>query len=77
MSKEDEYMQSAAEAMELVRRASSNADKGRLLKLAQAWIDLADRAHDAARRFRRPKSLASSCPEDSNDTKIGSGSSSG
>jgi hypothetical protein len=54
MTKQDDYLQSAADAMGLVRRAPSNEDKGRLLKLAQAWVDLADRARRAARRIRRP-----------------------
>jgi hypothetical protein len=54
MTKQDDYLQSAADAMELVRRAPSNEDKGRLLKLAQAWVDLADRARKAARRIRKP-----------------------
>jgi hypothetical protein len=30
--------------MQLAQRASSNEDKGRLLKLAEAWLNLADRA---------------------------------
>jgi len=54
MTKQDDYLQSAADAMELVQRAPSNEDKGRLLKLAQAWVDLADRARKAARRIRKP-----------------------
>jgi hypothetical protein len=45
MSKEDEYRKQAVVALELVRRASSTARKGRLLALAEAWLDLADRAH--------------------------------
>ncbi len=50
VSKEDDYRQNAAETMQIAQRASSISDKGRLLKLVEAWLDLADRAHKAARR---------------------------
>jgi hypothetical protein len=50
LSKEDDYRQNAAETMRMAQRASSISDKGRLLKLVEAWLDLADRAHKAARR---------------------------
>ncbi len=50
LSKEDDYRQNAAETMQMVQRASSISDKGRLLKLVEAWLDLADRAHKTARR---------------------------
>ena len=43
MTKEDDYRQSAAETMELAGRAPIS-DKGRLLALAEAWLDLAERA---------------------------------
>jgi hypothetical protein len=54
MTKEDDYRRNAAETMQLAQRASSSADKGRLLKLAEAWLDLADRARLMVRRLRRP-----------------------
>jgi hypothetical protein len=44
---------SAAERMYLAHRAGSTADKARLLKLAEAWLDLAERAHDRHRSLRR------------------------
>jgi hypothetical protein len=48
MSKEDEYRKNAAETVGLASRASTTQDKGRLLAMAEAWLDLADRAHRAA-----------------------------
>ena len=52
MSKEDDYRRNAAETVQLAQRAGSSADKGRLLSLAESWLDLADRAH--ALTWRRP-----------------------
>jgi hypothetical protein len=54
MSKEDDYRRNAADTMQLAHRASSNEDKGRLVRLAEAWLDLADRARRTAKRLRRP-----------------------
>jgi hypothetical protein len=47
MSKENEYRNYAAKTMDLAQRASSTADKGRLLVMAEAWLALADRVHRA------------------------------
>jgi hypothetical protein len=44
MSKAEEYLDNAAETVVLANRASSSADKGRLLRLAEKWLDLAERA---------------------------------
>jgi hypothetical protein len=57
MSKENDYRRNAVDTMQLAQRASSNEDKGRLLKLAEAWLNLADRACSTARRLRRPSVL--------------------
>jgi hypothetical protein len=57
MNKQDDYRRNAADTMQLAQRASSSEDKGRRLKLAEAWLDLADRARGTARRLRRPSSL--------------------
>lgn len=57
MSKEDDYRRNAANSMRLAQRASSCEDKGRLLRLAEAWLDLADRVHGAAKQLRRPTLL--------------------
>jgi hypothetical protein len=56
VSKEDDCRDGALQTMQLAQRASSSADKGRLLRLAGAWLDLADRV----RRIGRPKILQSS-----------------
>jgi hypothetical protein len=54
MTAEEDYRNRAAETVDLAHRASSTADKGRLLALAEAWLDLADRAHRRiAHRTRR------------------------
>jgi hypothetical protein len=50
MSKEDEYRRHAASSLELAQRSNSTSDKTRLLAMADAWLDLAERAHKAARR---------------------------
>jgi hypothetical protein len=52
MMKPTEYRANAANSIELANRASSMSDKGRLLELAEKWLDLADRAHSVRRRFR-------------------------
>jgi hypothetical protein len=56
MTQED-YVQNAADSMHLAHRAGSRADKGRLLKLAEAWLDLAERAYKGDRNSRRPTVL--------------------
>jgi hypothetical protein len=48
MTKEDDYRRSAAETLELASRAWTSRDKGRLLSLAEKWLDLAERAHQIA-----------------------------
>ena len=50
MSKEDDYRRHAADTLDLAQRANSTADKARLLIMAEAWFDLADRARKVARR---------------------------
>ena len=52
MTKETDYRKNAAETIQLAQNATSTADKGRLLKLAEAWLDLADRARHMTRRVR-------------------------
>jgi hypothetical protein len=41
MNKEHDYRRNAADTVQLAQRASSSEDKGRLLMLAEAWLDLA------------------------------------
>lgn len=51
MTKEDDYRRNAAETIDLANRAVSSADKSRLLRLAENWLDLADRTTRLTRRF--------------------------
>jgi hypothetical protein len=51
-SKENDYRRQAVEAVRLAQQASSSFAKARLVNLAEAWIELADRAHKARRLFR-------------------------
>jgi hypothetical protein len=44
MSKPDEYRRTAASLLDLAQRKDSLADKNRLVVMAKAWLDLADRA---------------------------------
>jgi hypothetical protein len=44
MSKADEYRRSAASLLDLAQRADGLTDKNRLLRMAEAWLDLAHRA---------------------------------
>jgi hypothetical protein len=55
MNKEDEYRRNAAESVELAQQAATTEHKGRLLKLAERWLDLAEHAHRAAKRTRTTK----------------------
>jgi hypothetical protein len=57
MTKEADYRKNAAETIQLAQNASSTADKGRLLKLAEAWLDLADRARQMTRRLRKAEEV--------------------
>jgi hypothetical protein len=54
LTKEDDYLDHAVETMRLARHASSSSDKTRLLKLAEGWVDLAEKAHEHTRRPRLP-----------------------
>jgi hypothetical protein len=54
MSKTEEYLDNAAETVDLANRASSSADKSRLLRLPEKWLDLAERASHLVRRSRSP-----------------------
>ena len=44
VSKDDEYRANAVNSLVLAERASSAANKVRLLQLAESWMVLADRA---------------------------------
>ena len=49
MSKQDEYLDNAAQTLELATRASSSSQKSHLLNLADKWLDLADRFRQRSR----------------------------
>ena len=51
MTKEGDYRKNAAETVDLANRATTSSDKGRLLALAENWLDLADRAARLTKRF--------------------------
>jgi hypothetical protein len=58
MSKEDEYRKNAAKTIDLAQHATSTRDKGRLLALAEKWLDLGDRVHQRT-SVTQPNSRAS------------------
>jgi hypothetical protein len=43
MSLEDDYRKHAADSLKLASKQPDSADKNRLLVMAEAWFDLADR----------------------------------
>jgi hypothetical protein len=49
MTKEEVYRKNAAETVELANHAPSLRDRGRLLSLAERWLDLAHRARGGKR----------------------------
>ena len=58
VSKEENHRKNAAETVDLAVRATSTRDKSRLLALAEAWLNLAERAKRSARRkVPKPRDL--------------------
>ena len=49
-------MRNAVESLELAERLASSSDRRRMLKLAEAWVELANGTHD--RGCRRPLPVA-------------------
>ena len=43
MSRQDEYLDKAAQTLELAMRTLSSSERSRLLNLADKWLGLADR----------------------------------
>ena len=41
MTKQEEYVENAVESLELAERLASSSDRRRMLKLAEAWVELA------------------------------------
>ena len=54
MSKERDYRRNAAETVELANKVPTAADIGRLLRLAERWLDLADMV---GRQRRSPRTV--------------------
>jgi hypothetical protein len=54
MSKQDEYRQFAADALDMAGKAAAIDSKTRLLNMADAWLNLADRADREPKRPRHP-----------------------
>jgi hypothetical protein len=50
MGKEAEYRSFAALCLEVATKTTDTADKARLLVNAEAWLDLADRVTELAKR---------------------------
>lgn len=50
MSLEEDYRKYAADSLKLATKQPNNVDKSRLLSMAEAWLNLADRI---ARRMKR------------------------
>jgi len=46
MTKQEEYVENAVESLELAERLASSSDRRRMLKLAEAWVALANGTHD-------------------------------
>ena len=41
MTKQEEYVENAVESLELAERLASSSDRRSMLKLAEAWVELA------------------------------------
>jgi hypothetical protein len=48
VGKEDEYRANAAAMVKMAAKLPTAADKGRLLRMAEEWLDLADRSQKRA-----------------------------
>ena len=48
MSKEEDYRRHAAYTLDLAQRALTSDDKARLIGLAEAWLNLAERVRRTA-----------------------------
>jgi hypothetical protein len=59
MSKQDEYRQFAADALNMARNAADRDSKTRLLNRAEAWLNLADRTGHLTKKRQPPTARAS------------------
>jgi hypothetical protein len=53
MVTDDDYRDCAAKALNLAQAATDPTDRARLLAIAEAWLELADRRHGRGGRIRR------------------------
>ena len=51
MTKQEEYVENVVESLELAERLASSSDRRRMLKLAEAWVELANGSHDRGMSF--------------------------
>jgi hypothetical protein len=65
MNKAQAYRKNAADLMRLAQRASTTENKSRLMRIAEAWLDLADTILKSARRI--PSRAPHSPPRDTSD----------
>jgi len=65
MSNPQDYRKNAADLMRLAQRASTTENKRRLMRIAEAWLDLADTILKSARRA--PSRALHSPPRDTSD----------
>ncbi len=64
MSLEFEYRHLAAASLDLVKRAAAPTDKTRLLAIAEAWLQLADRVRSKAGNAKRRNGDRTDTPAD-------------
>jgi hypothetical protein len=57
MGREEHYPRYASDALQLARRAQTTDERDRLLQMAEAWFELAERAARATRNLRPPKEV--------------------
>ncbi len=70
MTKEAEYRNHAASLLDLATRAANNNDKGRLLLISEAWLNLADKVSRlAGRRHATERLFRETFSEDRREAK--------
>ena len=55
MSKQDDYLDNAAQTLNLANHVSKVAQRFHLLDLAEKWVELADRSHRQAEHCAGPR----------------------
>lgn len=57
----DEYLRYAEQCLALAAKSSNPADRARLLQMAQAWRDLAEKRDNGNRKKTRERGIAGVC----------------